>query len=264
MVQKAMFTDYRAITLSPDTKWFLVSLMVAADDNGNVKLDVKMLRTRVTAKAGQTGDDIQNWVNELVETEFITPYTVNGEQFASIAEWDIRDGLTFQYIEKTKKQGWSNPKPGSNRNEAEVDVNDEEPSVRKDKPKPKVRVPKSRRNNAQEAKPTVTRRIARKTGSESNRGVGEGDGRATSIEQPRRILRRPTVKVGTLAPNRPKPPALKKPQKRVQAAREASTQEDHAMAEVVRKLETLQSQFSFSPLTSRSRTQLLGTKRLRT
>ncbi|SCF06783.1 hypothetical protein [Micromonospora mirobrigensis] len=111
MVQKSLFIEYRAVALSPEAKWFLVGLMVAADDVGNVNIDGKWLKNNVPVKVGQTIEELNHWIGELVDSDFIAPYEVDGVKYASIIDWSNRNGLTFQYIDKRKVQAWRNPTP---------------------------------------------------------------------------------------------------------------------------------------------------------
>lgn len=137
MVQKAMCTDYRAVMTSPAAKWALVCLMMVADDsNGNASLNMQFLKTKVLV--GQKEADIESWIEELTEKGFLSPYVVNGEPYTSIVDWKSRDGLTFQYIEKTKMQGWVNPTPHSD-NKAKTAAT---PSRKKDEQVTKVRRPR--------------------------------------------------------------------------------------------------------------------------
>jgi hypothetical protein len=107
MVQKTMFTDYRAIMLAPEAKLFLIGLMTVSDDTGVFVLDREGLVMDVTVRAGQTGEDVDVWLAELTRARLLSP-APHGDACTCVVvtEWSKKDSLTFQYIDKTKRQGW--------------------------------------------------------------------------------------------------------------------------------------------------------------
>jgi hypothetical protein len=164
-----MFTEMEAVLLPPDTKLFLISLLTEADDaNGNVMLDIKKFTKRVLVKLGQTEDDIERWVFELVEAEWVEPYTVDGQRYLTVVGWQDKNSFTFQYIDKTKMQQWTNPTPIGDASDTAV-------------------VPRVRRDDGRSGQPrgrgSASRGRATATAERSDDGIRD------ESEAPRRVLK---------------------------------------------------------------------------
>lgn len=107
MVQKRMFTDYKAVSLPAVIKWFLVGMTQAADDAGEVTGEVEWLTENVPAEAGQTEEQVTEWLRVLTLKGFLsTPEYVNERPLIRIIDWNNRNGYTFQYVPKDKVQKW--------------------------------------------------------------------------------------------------------------------------------------------------------------
>src|SRR5688572_6522358 len=93
VVQKSMFTDYKVVSLPAAVKLFLIGLMVAADDTGEITGDIEWLTENVPVEVGQNEDTVGMWFQALTKKGFLSaPELINGKPLVRITDWSNRNG----------------------------------------------------------------------------------------------------------------------------------------------------------------------------
>lgn len=95
-VKPEWLDDEKIAMASPEARVLSVSLLLLADDYGNGRANQVMLQSRVFP--GMVGDHAERALSELVSIGYVITYTVGGQRYFSIRNWE-----KHQRVEKKGK-----------------------------------------------------------------------------------------------------------------------------------------------------------------
>lgn len=86
-IKPSFWTSEQVVECSTNARLLFIGIWNFADDGGVIPASVKSLKMQIFPGDDFSASDIQQWVNELIETELLIEYQVDGKLYWAVSGW---------------------------------------------------------------------------------------------------------------------------------------------------------------------------------